>query len=361
MPSRSSHAEHAGPGSQVRPNAFTLVELLVVIAIIALLIGLLLPAVQSARESARRTQCQNNLRQLSLGAISYCDSLGGFPPSFVDSVPTCGSSNAPASNVSGLAWSALILPFVEQGNLWDRLGEATANFTVNWQSVGPAVDDLARTPLAAFECSSNPGAGTPTSRFYTGGRSFGRTNYGANSGTTATRLGSASTGEQCLEQQFGFPAADAAREWKTGVGVLNVSDNPVHVSPAGIRDGLSNTMLLAERSSTPESGGASCGGLPCAPSGGIWIGPPLIPTWAGWATGLVMHDVETYGGGNDWYMINRSTADWADDWINGSPHAGGGMNASMCDGSVRWISENIALETYRRLRSRMEGQPVADF
>ena len=94
---------------------------------------------------------------------------------------------------------------------------------------------------------------------------------------------------------------------------------------------------------------------------GFWIGPPIHTSGAGWATGLVMHDVETYGGGNDWYMINRSTADWADDWINGSPHMGGGMNASMCDGSVRWISENIDLETYRRLRSRMEGLPVADF
>jgi prepilin-type N-terminal cleavage/methylation domain-containing protein/prepilin-type processing-associated H-X9-DG protein len=358
MYSRSIHAEHSGPGSHVRPSAFTLVELLVVIAIIALLIGLLLPAVQSARESARRTQCQNNLRQLSLGAINYCDSLGGFPPSFVDNVPFGGSSIAPASNVSGLAWSALILPYVEQGNLWDRLGEATANFTVNWSSVGPAVDALARTPLAAFECSSNPGAGTPnTNRDWWGsGRHFGRTNYGPNCGTTATR-----TSEPDLAV-FGFDTPELRnREWKASAGVFTASDKAVHVSPAAIRDGLSNTMMLAERSSTPETSGAGCGGSPCTPSGGIWIGPQIHPSGAGWSTGLVSHDVETYGGGTEEYLINRSTAWWADDWISGSPHAGGGMNASMCDGSVRWISENIALETYRRLRSRMEGQPVADF
>ena len=140
-----------------------------------------------------------------------------------------------------------------------------------------------------------------------------------------------------------------------------VSDRTVHVTAAAIRDGLSQTMLLGERSSTPESGGVSCGGTPCAPSGGIWIGPPLMPSWAGWSTGLVMHDVETYGGGNDWYMINRSTAEWADDWINGSPHAAGGMNASMCDGSVHWVGENIDLATYARLRSRAEGKPAGEF
>jgi prepilin-type processing-associated H-X9-DG protein len=76
---------------------------------------------------------------------------------------------------------------------------------------------------------------------------------------------------------------------------------------------------------------------------------------------MTTHDIETYGGGDPAYMINRSAYDWGADWSNGSPHAGGGMNASMCDGSVRWISENISMTTYARLRSKAEGTDAGDF
>src|SRR3954468_5155159 len=63
-----------------RRTGFTLIELLVVISIIGILVGLLLPAVNSAREAGRRTQCQNNMRNLGLGILGYVNQKNAFPP-----------------------------------------------------------------------------------------------------------------------------------------------------------------------------------------------------------------------------------------------------------------------------------------
>jgi prepilin-type N-terminal cleavage/methylation domain-containing protein/prepilin-type processing-associated H-X9-DG protein len=339
-------------------SGFTLVELLVVIAIIGVLIALLLPAVQATRESSRRSRCQNNLKQSSLGLVNYAHTRGGLPPSYVDNVKVGNSSAAPADNASGFAWSALVLPFVEQAPLWDRLQAATNGGKVNWQSAGAAATSIASLPVSVFECSSNQGSGTPNTKrdHYKSGTAFGQNNYGANSGSSATR-----TTIEDLINIYGIPAADASAVWASSSGVFSVSEKTVNVKPAGITDGLSKTLMLAERSSTTESGGRSCGGLPCDHPGGLWIGPQLFAGPTGWSTGMITHDVETYGGGDPAYMVNRSAYDWGDDWSNSSPHAGGGMNASMCDGSVRWISENISMTTYARLRTKAEGVDAGDF
>lgn len=338
-------------------GGFTLVELLVVIAIIGLLIALLLPAVQSTREASRRSRCKNNLKQLSLGLVTYVSARGGLPPSILDNVKTGMSSFAPADNAPGFAWSALILPFVEQAPLWDRLKTATNGGTVNWQSAGSAATSLASLPVNVFECSSNEGSGQPNTKrdHFQTGTAYGQNNYGPNSGSAANR----STMEE-LVTIWGIPVADAPALWAASAGVFAISNRTVAMKPAAITDGLSKTQMLAERSSTSETGGSSCGGLPCDNPGGLWIGPQLMRAIAGWSAGMVTHDVETYGGGDVAYMINRSAYTWGDDWSNGSPHAGG-MNASMCDGSVRWISENIDMTTYTRLRTKAEGVSAEEF
>lgn len=106
-----------------RSPGFTLVELLVVIAIIGILVALLLPAIQAAREAARRSQCQNNLKQIGVALLNYESTNKSLPPG-------CHLGE-------GSAWSAFILPYLEEGTAFDWLtiGETNAG---NWQWAHPS-------------------------------------------------------------------------------------------------------------------------------------------------------------------------------------------------------------------------------
>src|SRR5213082_1726533 len=104
-----------------RPRAYTLVELLVVLAAVAVLIGLLLPAVQKVREAASRMRCQNNLKQIGLALHNYHDVYKVFPPGFV-STPGVGFRDPQTGDWGpGWGWLAILLPYVEQGNLYNSL------------------------------------------------------------------------------------------------------------------------------------------------------------------------------------------------------------------------------------------------
>jgi prepilin-type N-terminal cleavage/methylation domain-containing protein len=174
--------------SSRRRSAFTLIELLIVMAIIALLVGLLLPAVQQARESARRTQCTNNLKQIGLALQNYESARRVFPPGYISSPGATGMGPAdPNFNDAGPGWGwlALAMPYMEETGI---LGMLNMNLTC-WDpanAVGVAMSVSAlRCPSDGFDQNPNqfptfnitdtnqqPMTG-PSGKAY----AFGRSNY----------------------------------------------------------------------------------------------------------------------------------------------------------------------------------------
>ena len=145
------------PMRKVRANGFTLVELLVSIAIIGILIGLLLPAVQAVRESARRMQCQNHLRQIGLALHNYHSAYRKLPPGGLGVRPTIPDGKQ-------MAWSAMILPFLEQSAVYEKI-----NFDFAFDDLVNA--EAASTPIATYLCPTTP-------RLSPLQRGMGATDYG---------------------------------------------------------------------------------------------------------------------------------------------------------------------------------------
>lgn len=138
-------AERRRSQKLVTSGGFTLLELLVVIAIIGVLVALLLPAVQAAREAARKATCKNNLRQIGLALHNYHDSLRTLPPGCIE----WRSWNAPPTRRQ-FAWSAMLLPYIEQDNLHQ---------SINWHKPFDAPENAmaANTDVPIYVCPSEPG------------------------------------------------------------------------------------------------------------------------------------------------------------------------------------------------------------
>jgi prepilin-type N-terminal cleavage/methylation domain-containing protein/prepilin-type processing-associated H-X9-DG protein len=138
LPLKSGHDRHA----------FTLLELLVVLAIIGVLLGLLLPAIQKARNSAARIKCANNLHQIGLAAHQYHDTRGSFPSGMRS--PSSGSLPGPYAS-----WLTMLLPCIEQGSLWNATVEAYRQSRVPFKN--PPHIGLA-TVMRIFACPADPRA-----------------------------------------------------------------------------------------------------------------------------------------------------------------------------------------------------------
>jgi len=128
-------------------SGFTLVELLVVIAIIGILVALLLPAIQSAREAARRTQCNNNLKQIGVALHNYHDTNKVFPAGYVNRSPT-GDPD--------WGWAVFIMPFMEMDALYEQLDVGKTQLAQFYNASATAQQiELLQTPIPAYRCPSD--------------------------------------------------------------------------------------------------------------------------------------------------------------------------------------------------------------
>lgn len=220
-------------------RAFTLVELLVVIAIIGVLVALLLPAVQAAREASRRSSCGNNIKQIGLALHNYHDTHRKFPMAgFLTAPPVTTSSSLPYHHT----WLTALLPFVEQGPLYDN----TNMLLPAWTNPTPQV--IVTREIPTIRCPSDGGYTGPTDEHH----GIGLTNYAG------------SEGYHWWETAYLDPAwgGNWTQLRKAGdySGLFTVNRL---FDMANIMDGTSNTVIVAET----DSYGFKWGGFQTSGSG----------------------------------------------------------------------------------------------
>lgn len=317
--------------SQHRSRGFTLIELLVVIAIIAILIALLLPAVQQAREAARRSQCKNNLKQIGIALHNYHDTHGAFPPG--DTL-----SSADPGDQSGFAWAVMILPFVDQAPLYNQLNPNTPD-RLSLALADATKLDLMRTSLSVYLCPSDPGGPLNAERLLDpagSNVSVAKSNYVGSHGVARA-----------------FP----------GDGIF---DHNTQRKLRDVLDGSSQTLLAGERAAADTSG----------------TGRSRAAVWAG-----VTDRSSNCNAADDGPFVIMANASWQIQsgrpvepglssncpmFAYSSLHVGG-AHFLLCDGSVRFISENIEAfigtpitdtaqwGVFQRLARKDDGQVIGAF
>ncbi len=327
--------------SQHKTCAFTLVELLVVIAIIGILIALLLPAVQAAREAARRSQCSNNLKQITLALHNYHDVYNSFPAAGV--LPAGVNS---ARYYPGLITA--ILPFMEQGARYDTIRARLSSTSDSWSALFGGA--CYQSPLETVLCPSDPSAGAASPH-----AANARLNYMYNMGDGMLKLDAAWHHPNYVNNPY----------------VQARNRGPFHLDSwrtfAAIVDGTSNTLAMSESASAPQGywsrevkGGSGWNSALLEPDGSQPVIHPDVcmtsaidpnnrslylepcDTWRGnfFQVGTPWNGFHTVIPPNGPSCWDHPAGYWAAIFTPNSYHPGG-VVASMLDGSVRFISDTI--------------------
>ncbi len=303
--------------TQARRPAFTLIELLVVIAIIAILIGLLLPAVQKVRAAAARLSCQNNLKQIGLGLMSYHDANLAFPPGYLATAPSGDPNFATAP---GWGWAAYLLPYIEQTALYAQIqGAIQAQIPITDPSVASAI----QARIAIYICPADiapPGAFAVYSL-------AGTTSYPItySQGAPGSIFAGPSSYAACVGRD-----EDSDADGIIGSGVFYCNSR---TRITDITDGTSSTILIGERA-WGNAAGVWVGAIPGAAltfgprnaclsviSGGMPNSPIYAPAMLVQAHAHLINPMTDGDGGTD---------DFSSYHINGA-------NILFADGSVHFV------------------------